>query len=63
VHLWPPDDVNSRYCPNCGSALQKKVKSISEEISDADRELLKLLKNPKIIEKLELLAKNIFYLF
>jgi len=32
--------------------------SMNEEISEAERELLKLLKNPKVVERLQLLANE-----
>jgi integrase/recombinase XerD len=46
------------YCGRCGRALKEGYKSMNEEISEADRELLKLLKNPKIVEKLQRLAEE-----
>lgn len=45
------------YCGRCGRALKEGYKSMNDEISEADRELLKLLKNPKIIEKLQKLGE------
>ncbi len=44
------------YCPKCARSLKDGIQSIREEISEADRELLKILKNPKVVEKLQLLA-------
>jgi hypothetical protein len=41
-----------------GCALKDGYKSTNEEITEADRELLKLLRNPKILEKLELMTKE-----
>lgn len=49
---------NTKYCPLTGKRLLNDVMSMEEEISEADRELLKLLKNPKIVEKLQKMAED-----
>ena len=50
------NESTANYCSNCARSLKEGVKSIREELSDANGVLLKLLKNPKIIDRLQKLA-------
>ncbi|CAJ37965.1 tyrosine-type recombinase/integrase [Methanocella arvoryzae] len=45
-------DSLANYCPKCGRSLKEGVAELREEITEADRQILKLLKQPGKLEKL-----------
>ncbi|OPY30979.1 MAG: site-specific tyrosine recombinase XerC [Methanocella sp. PtaU1.Bin125] len=52
-HMNEPTNV---YCPRCARSIKEGVKSLREEISEAESEFLKLFKNPKILERLKMMS-------